>query len=33
MQAKMDGRLASDQELELNQLLNKSGFRRDDFDH
>lgn len=32
MQAKMDGRIASDQELELNQLLNKSGFRRDDFD-
>lgn len=32
IQAKMDGRIASDQELELNQLLNRSGFRRDDFD-
>jgi hypothetical protein len=32
VQAKMDGRITSDQEMELNQLLKKSGLKQGDFD-
>lgn len=32
IQAKMDGRIAFDQEMELNRLLSKSGYEQDDFE-